>query len=179
MYTPNSRHHRGQAFHEALDGELSDVIRIAERQIHDAIQTRHGDDPAGPGRAHGRQHSFGDARDPEEVELHRLRQLIHRELFQRSPISGAGVVDQQVDTPRSVRMERMPESTDSSLVTSRALSSTPDNSSAIPQRFRRLRMASGCYDLPAGCGQRAGGCQPYASARAGDHCYRRHISPIS
>jgi hypothetical protein len=46
-------------------------------------------------------------------------------------MSGAGVVDQQVDTPRSVRMERMPESTDSSLVTSRLLSSTPGNSSAI------------------------------------------------
>jgi hypothetical protein len=100
MYTPNSRHHRGQAFHEALDGELSGVIRIAERQIHDAIQTRHGDDPAGPGRAHGRQHGFGDARYPEEVELHRLRQLIHGELFQRSAMSGAGVVDQQVDTPQ-------------------------------------------------------------------------------
>ena len=107
-----------------------------------------------------------------------MRQLIHRELFQRSAMSGAGVVDQQVDTPRSVRTEPMHESTDSSLVTSRALSSTPDNSSAIPQRFRRLRMASGCYDLPAGCGQRAG-CQPYATARAGDLCNRRHISPIS
>jgi len=62
-----------------------------------------------------------------------VRQLIHRELFQRSAMSGAGVVDQQVDTPRSVRTEPMHESTDSSLVTSRVLSSTPDNSSAIPR----------------------------------------------
>jgi hypothetical protein len=89
-------HHRGEAFHEALDGELGGVIGIAERQSHDTIQTRHGDDSAGPGRAHGRQDGFGDARDPEEVELHRLRQLI--QLFQRSAMSGARVVDQQVDT---------------------------------------------------------------------------------
>ena len=41
---------------------------------------------------------FGDARDPKEV-LHRLRQLIHGEPFQRSAMSPAGVIDQKVDTP--------------------------------------------------------------------------------
>jgi hypothetical protein len=34
-------HHRAQALHEALDGKLSGVIGVAERQSHDAIQTRH------------------------------------------------------------------------------------------------------------------------------------------
>jgi hypothetical protein len=64
-------------------------------------------------------------------------QLIHRELFQRSAMSGTGVVDQQVDTPRSVRTEAMHESTDSSLVTSRILSSTPEVASHSLRSRRR------------------------------------------
>jgi hypothetical protein len=40
-------HYHGQAFHKALDSELSGVIRVAERQSNDTIQARHGDDPAG------------------------------------------------------------------------------------------------------------------------------------
>jgi hypothetical protein len=41
--------------------------------------------------------AFGDACDSEEVEVHRPRQLINAELFQRSAMSGTGVVHQQVD----------------------------------------------------------------------------------
>src|SRR5829696_8903417 len=79
MHSAELAHHRGQALHEALDGKLSGVIRVAERQSHDAIQTRHCDDTAGQSSAHGRQHGFGDARDPEGIKRDRVRQLLHRE----------------------------------------------------------------------------------------------------
>ena len=37
-------------------------------------------------------------RDPEGIQRDRVRQLLHRELFEGSAMSGAGVVNQQVDT---------------------------------------------------------------------------------
>ena len=47
-------HHRGQAFHDALDGELSGVIRVAERQKHETVAVLEVDPDVA--RCHAKRH---------------------------------------------------------------------------------------------------------------------------